>query len=124
MKREHKRDRGVRIIFDPQHKGSLAHELRAHLSQRSLNAAFRAYAEAMNAAQLLETAIALLVFHLRYERTPNTDPDQLFRLYAPEFQRPLGALMQLLRREIQVPADLEANLANALSLRNFIAHRY
>jgi hypothetical protein len=115
---------GVRIVADPNYRGNLAAQLQGRLSQRSLNAALRAYAEAMSSAQVLETGLGLLLLHVQHERTTQKTLEELTDLHGYLFRRPLGNLIKLLKKEVPVPPRLEADLTTALDLRNLIAHRY
>ena len=115
----------IRTFYDPNYKGNLAQELQAHLNQRSLNAAFRAYAEAMWSAQNLEVGLALLLLDVKHERTTEKTIDELHDLHGYLFTRTLGNLIKRLKDEdVPVPPQLEADLTKALELRNLIAHRY
>jgi hypothetical protein len=118
------KDSRIRIVADPNYRGNLTQKLQAYLNPRSLNAAFRAYAEAMDSAQALETGLELLLLYVQHERTTQKTLEDLMDLHGYLFTRPLGNLIKLLKKEVPVPPQLDADLTKALDLRNLIAHRY
>ena len=78
----------------------------------------------MDAAQVLETGLGLLLLHLQHERTTQKTFEELAHLHGYLFTRPLGNLIKLMKKKVTVPPQIEADLAKALELRNLIAHRY
>jgi hypothetical protein len=106
---------------------SVAHQLQAQLDQALVNRAYRAYGEAMQAAQLFEVSLHLLILGLLYERSDLKTFRECIDLHAYISKETVGRLISRLNKELpSVTASFERELGfkKALELRNLLAHDY
>ncbi len=103
---------------------TVAQQLQAPLNQALLNRAYRAYGEAMESAQLLETSLALLLLGVFYERSDLENLEECAKLHGYLFKATVGRLILRLKRELPSTAIVERQLNKALQLRNLLAHDY
>ena len=91
--------RRVRIMR-PRKGLTVAQQLQAPLNQALLNRAYRAYGEAMESAQLLETSLALLLLGVFYERSDLENLEECAKLHGYLFKATVGRLILRLKREL------------------------
>jgi hypothetical protein len=79
---------------------------------------------AMFLAQGLEHAIVNSLVILRLPLRGQLTRADIDSLMEKNFRKPLGEILRALRSEVELPADLEATLTEALKVRNHLAHHY
>ena len=94
------------------------------MDEQQIRNLYEAFGLAMYQAQCIERQLAMLLVSLQEKRPQNRTTLELEALYTRAFQRTLGQLLDLVRREASIPAEMESRLTEALSTRNQLAHNY
>ena len=82
------------------------------------------YGLAMYHSQCVEKSTAILVGTLANPDFLNALPEQNRQSLEGDLLKTLGRLIRVLSSRVQLPADLEVRLREALRVRNWLAHRY
>ena len=94
------------------------------LESQQIREVYAHYGLAMFHAQALERQIALFLASGALPHRNVTTRRQFDDLLGSLFQRTLGALIGQMRRTVEVPQTLEAELTEALRRRNWLTHDY
>ncbi|MBX9950357.1 MAG: hypothetical protein K2Y39_14405 [Candidatus Obscuribacterales bacterium] len=94
------------------------------MDEQQIRNLYEAFGLAMYQAQCIERQLAILLVSLQEKSPQNRTTLELEALYTRAFQRTLGQLLDLVRREASIPAEMETRLTEALSTRNHLAHNY
>jgi len=82
------------------------------------------YGLAMFQAQVLEHGIVNAMVYAQMPDRHRITRADIDAFMGRQFEKTLRALLRELKKYVSVPADLEADLAEALRLRNHLAHDY
>jgi hypothetical protein len=82
------------------------------------------YGLAMYQAQVLEHGIVNAMVYARMPERNRVTRDEIDTFMGRQFEKTLGALLREIKKYVDVPADLAADLTEALRRRNHLAHEY
>lgn len=95
--------------------------------RHALDDVYRKFGEVSEAAQLLETELGTLLLKTRCIKAglvESPDSEKAAQIYRQVNGHTLGQLIQKLRHSVESIADLEELLAEALTVRNRLAHSF
>jgi hypothetical protein len=75
-------------------------------------------------AQVLEHSVVNAMLFARMPEYDKVTRAEIDAFLAQQFEKPLGAMLKVMRHYVTVPADVDGLLSEALSKRNWLAHEF
>lgn len=95
-----------------------------HKDEDKIREVYARYGLAMYMAQCIERGLGVLLAGAWGPGPSRIGKTEYEKLLGWSFRQALGGLIRKVRQQVSVDDDLEAQLADALNKRNWLAHRY